>query len=225
MKTIILEIRASEGGEDAKLLVGDMMNIYNKTANNNKFNWRVLEERSGFVKIWISGKNPRKVFSNEVGNHRWQRVPPTENKGRVHTSSITVAILDDKQFEEVEITPDEYRIETTRGTGNGGQKRNKTESCVVITHLLTGIKVRRDSRSQSKNKEAALLELTERVNNFYRTGYDEVNVEERRDQIGNGKRGDKRRTYRVKDDLVKDHITNKSTSLKNILKGKIELLS
>ena len=96
---------------------------------------------------------------------------------------------------------------------------------MVITHLLTGIKVRRDSRSQSKNKEAALLELTERVNNFYRTGYDEVNVEERRDQIGNGKRGDKRRTYRVKDDLVKDHITNKSTSLKNILKGKIELLS
>ena len=121
--------------------------------------------------------------------------------------------------------PDEYSLETTRGTGNGGQHKNTTDSCVVVTHLATGIKVVRDGRSQHKNKEDALKELKRRVNEFYRTGHVEDVVEERRDQIGNGDRGDKRRTYRVKDALVIDHVTNKSASLKDILRGKIELLS
>ena len=160
-----------------------------------------------------------------MGNHRWQRVPPTERKGRVHTSSITVAILEENEYKEVELHPSEYRIETTKSTGAGGQKKNKTESCVVMTHNATGIKVMRDARQQSKNKENALAELTTRVNNFYRTGHDNVIIEERRDQIGEGSRSDKRRTYRVKDDAVIDHVTGKNASLKDILKGKIELLA
>lgn len=107
----------------------------------------------------------------------------------------------------------------------GGQHKNTTDSCVVVTHNATGIKVVRDGRNQHKNKEDALKEIKRRVNEFYRTGHVEDVVEERRDQIGNGDRGDKRRTYRVKDGMVSDHITNKTASLKDILRGKIELLA
>jgi peptide chain release factor 1 len=117
------------------------------------------------------------------------------------------------------------RIETTRGSGAGGQHKNVTDSCVIITHFATGIKVVRDGRKQHQNKEDALQELKKRVNEYYRTGHVSEAVEERRDQIGNGDRGDKRRTYRVKDAIVIDHVTNKSASLKDILRGKIELLA
>lgn len=160
-----------------------------------------------------------------MGNHRWQRIPPTERRGRVHTSSITVALLEANDYKEVEIHPSEYRLETTRGSGNGGQHKNTTDSCVVVTHEATGIKVVRDGRNQHANKEDALKELKRRVNEFYRTGHVSEEVEERREQIGKGDRSDKRRTYRVKDGLVTDHITNKTASYKDILKGKIELLA
>jgi peptide chain release factor 1 len=133
--------------------------------------------------------------------------------------------MEENDYHEVELHPNEYRLETTRGTGNGGQHKNTTDSCVVVTHNATGLKVVRDGRNQHKNKEDALKELKKRVNAFYRTGHLEESVEERRDQIGKGDRGDKRRTYRVKDSLVVDHITNKTASLKDILRGKIDLLS
>lgn len=133
--------------------------------------------------------------------------------------------MEENDYHEVELHPNEYRLETTRGTGNGGQHKNTTDSCVVVTHNATGLKVVRDGRNQHKNKEDALKELKKRVNDFYRTGHLEESVEERRDQIGKGDRGDKRRTYRVKDSLVVDHITNKTASLKDILRGKIDLLS
>lgn len=172
----------------------------------------------------FSGSGVKKIFNNEVGNHRWQRIPPTEKKGRIQTSSITVAILDKPQYKDVEIRHDEVRIEFTRGTGSGGQHKNTTDSCVIMTHNATGIRVVRDGRDQHKNKEAAFKEITLRVNTFYKTGHDQEEVKERRNQIGVGNRGDKRRTYRVKDDIVVDHITNKTAKLKDILRGKIQLL-
>lgn len=119
----------------------------------------------------------------------------------------------------------ELQIETTRGTGNGGQHRNTTDSCVVITHIPTGIKVVRDGRNQHRNKEDALAEIKKRVNTFYRTGYEEEVVEKRNGQIGSGERSDKKRTYRDKDDRVIDHETGKSASLKQFMKGKLELLT
>ena len=173
----------------------------------------------------FSGSKAKAIFNGEQGSHRWQRIPPTERRGRVHTSSITVAILEVNDFKEVELHPDEYSLETTRGTGNGGQHKNTTDSCVVVVHRATGIKVVRDGRNQHANKDDALKELTKRVNEFYRTGHMSDEVEERRDQIGKGERSDKRRTYRVKDGLVIDHITNKTASFKEISKGKIELLA
>lgn len=116
-------------------------------------------------------------------------------------------------------------METTRGTGNGGQHKNTTDSCVVVTHVATGLKVVRDGRNQHKNKEDALKELKIRVNDFYRTRHLSDEVGERREQIGKGDRSDKRRTYRVKDSVVVDHITNKTANLKDVLRGKIELLA
>lgn len=121
--------------------------------------------------------------------------------------------------------PDEIKIETTRGSGAGGQHKNTTDSCVIALHLSTGIKVVRDGRNQHANKEDALKELKRRVNEFYRTGHVSEEVEERREQIGKGERSDKRRTYRVKDGLVIDHITGKTASYKDIQKGRIELLA
>ena len=94
MEQINLEIRASEGGEDSKLLVVDMSNIYIKVAKTRSFNWKITEARDGFINIWLSGKGVKSVFQNEIGSHRWQRIPPTERKGRVHTSTITVALIE-----------------------------------------------------------------------------------------------------------------------------------
>lgn len=132
--------------------------------------------------------------------------------------------MEQNDYKEVDIRPDEIRIETTRGSGAGGQHKNVTDSCVIVTHYSTGIKVVRDGRSQHQNKDDALKEIKTRVNEFYRTGHITDSVEERRKQIGNGARGDKRRTYRVKDNLVIDHVTNKTISLKDMMKGKLELL-
>jgi len=132
--------------------------------------------------------------------------------------------MDNDDYKVVQLQPYEYRIETTRGSGPGGQHRNTTDSTVVITHISTGIKVVTNGRCQHKNKEVGLIELNKRVNDFYRTGHDVNNAEERRDQIGKGLRSEKRRTYRVKDGIVIDHITGKKASLKNILRGNLELL-
>jgi len=134
-------------------------------------------------------------------------------------------MLEVNDYKEVEIHPSEVSIETTRGTGAGGQHKNTTDSCVIATHMATGIRVVRDGRNQHANKEDALKELKKRVNEFYRTGHITEEIEERREQIGKGDRSDKRRTYRVKDGIVIDHITGKSAAYKEICKGKIELLA
>ncbi len=120
---------------------------------------------------------------------------------------------------------DEFRIETTRGTGNGGQHKNTTDSCVVITHIPTGIKVVRDGRSQHRNKDEALTEIKERLSQLYLEEHFQKVSKERKGQIGNGNRGsEKKRTYNQKMDLVIDHETDKTTSLKQFMKGKLELL-
>lgn len=143
----------------------------------------------------------------------------------MHTSTITVALLDSQEYREIKIDMDELRIETTRGSGNGGQHKNTTDSCVVITHIPTGIKVVRDGRSQHKNKDEALSEIKERLNEFYLENHMNKVSKERKGQIGTGNRGsEKKRTYNQKMDLVIDHESDKSTSLKQFMKGKLELL-
>lgn len=172
----------------------------------------------------FSGAGVKKKFQNEVGTHKWQRVSPTEKRGRVHTSSITVALLDKPQYKDIEVRPDEVRIERTSGSGAGGQNKNRRSTCIVMTHYSTGIKVVRDGRKQGKNLEDAYKEMNKRVNEYYRTGHIEQESSQRKEQVGVGNRSDKRRTYRVKDGLAIDHITGKEAKLKSILRGKIELL-
>ena len=208
-------------------------------AKSSSENWLIFTEKQPKLKIFLSqqqkrekdifhcvfsGVGVKKYFSQETGGHRIQRVPPTESKGRVHTSSVTVAVMEPGQQEKIQLKESEIRIETTRGMGNGGQHKNTTDSCVIITHFPTGIKVRRDGRDQHKNKEDALSELTKRVQGLYDSKKNKKESEERRVQIGTGFRGDKIRTYIYKSDLVCDHITGKKTSLKQIFKGNLKLL-
>lgn len=172
----------------------------------------------------FSGKDVESFFSKEIGSHRWQRIPPTERKGRVHTSCITVALIPEEEF-NFKLNRDEVNRKYTRSSGKGGQHRNKVETCVVLTHEKTGITVRiGNNRERHRNEEIAWEEMENRIRDIY---FNKVNNEEkevRSLQIGNGTRSDKRRTYRVKDDLVIDHITNTKCKLKDILRGNIHLL-
>jgi peptide chain release factor 1 len=133
--------------------------------------------------------------------------------------------MDYNNYSEIEIPKNQIKIETTRGSGNGGQHKNTTDSCVIMTHIPTGIKVVRDGRSQLSNRDEAYKELKRRANEFYKTGFINSEVENRKNQIGTGDRSIKKRTYRLKDDIVIDHETNQTCSFKEFSKGKIELLS
>lgn len=133
--------------------------------------------------------------------------------------------MDNNNYNHVDIPKDQIKIETTRGSGNGGQHKNTTDSCVIMTHIPTGIKVVRDGRSQISNRDEAYKEIKRRVNEYYRTGYLNKESEYRKDQIGSGDRSFKKRTYRVKDDIVIDHETGKTCSFKDFNRGKIEILS
>ena len=173
----------------------------------------------------FSGIGVKSYFSHEAGGHRFHRVPPTESKGRVHTSLVTVAVMNSGQQTKIQLKESDIDVKTTNGTGAGGQKRNRTYSCVVLKHIPTGLTVRCDEdRSQLKNKEIALKELTKRVQDLYNSKENKKEVEKRNGQIGTGFRSDKIRTYTYKTDVAIDHLTGKKASLKMVLKGNLRLL-
>lgn len=167
--------------------------------------------------LGVTGKRASKIFANEAGGHRWQRIPPTEKKGRVHTSTVTVAVLEEEDTPDFQLG--EVKIETVRGTGPGGQHRNTSDTCVVATHVETGITARSDTRSQDQNKRAALAVLRARVAAHFDMTRTQDRSRLRREQVGSGQRGDKRRTIRVRDGRVHDHITGKKWSLKRYMEG------
>lgn len=180
----------------------------------------LLEERPGFVSLMFQGTGARKIFANEGGGHRWQRIPPNEKKGRVQTSTVTVAVLDPDLVEQLSpLRFDELTIQTIRGSGPGGQHRNKTESCVVVTHVPTGTTVKIDGRSQSQNKHAALRLIASRIHSHKEELLQQERVQQRREQVGSGMRGDKVRTYRTQDDQVTDHRTGQRWRLRDWMKG------
>ena len=182
------------------------------------FDFEIIDERSGFVSILVDGKGAKQLFANEPGGHRWQRVPPTEKRGRVHTSTVTVAVLDEESHDySVDLNDIEYIL--TRGSGPGGQHRNKVESCVIAIHKPTGLSVKIDARNQHRNKKLATSILIERISERQSHNASIKRGIARAQQVGSGMRGDKRRTYRSQDDSVVDHITGKRWKLSKWLKG------
>lgn len=166
----------------------------------------------------VEGKNAYETFKNESGGHRWQRIPPTEKRGRVHTSTVTVAIIRPTEFSS-SFNESDVEIQRTRGSGPGGQHRNKTESCVVVTHRPTGLTAKADMRSQFRSKEVALRILQERIRELEVTSELSKQSKNRKQQVGSGMRGDKIRTYRSQDDKVTDHRTGQRWNLNKWMKG------
>ena len=162
-------------------------------------------------------------LDNEPGGHRIQRVPPTERKGRVHTSTVTVAVIDPTKPTTV-IRDQDLRIEWYSGTGAGGQYRNKHQNSCRITHIPTGITAKAECRSRTNSLEQARSALAKTVDQKMQMQYNNTLSENRRQQVGSGQRGDKIRTYRFQDDVVQDHITGQKSSVKRVLNGNFDLL-
>lgn len=186
--------------------------------SGGSFEVQVLEETPGFASLLVKGDSARE-FLQENGGHRFQRIPPTERKGRVHTSTITVACYELKHS-SVPLNPSDVEIQTTRGSGPGGQHKNKVESCVTAIHIPTGLSVRIDGRSQFANRKVALelleLKIQEKESD---TAHEKLN-KQRKESIGSGQRGDKIRTYRFQDNLILDHRTGQKLNLDSWMKGK-----
>jgi peptide chain release factor 1 len=170
--------------------------------------------------LQISGKKAEEVFKNEQGGHRWQRVPPTERKGRVHTSTITVSVLKEPEKLSFKIDEKDLQITKCRGSGAGGQHRNTTDSAVQIKHIPTGIMVRCESeRSQHQNKDTAIKILRSRLMTLEENLQKSKISSDKKQQVGSGMRGDKRRTIRQQDGQVNDHLTGMSWRYEDYVKG------
>jgi peptide chain release factor 1 len=164
-------------------------------------------------------------LDNEPGGHRIQRVPPTERKGRVHTSTVTVAVIDRMaEIGSVSIPQSDLKVEWYSGTGAGGQHRNKHQNSARITHIPSAIVVTAQCRSRQNSLEQALAEIQQRVDNLSKQSYNNFIASDRKAQVGSGMRGDKIRTYRFQDDRVQDHITGLSAKCSSVLKGNFDLL-
>lgn len=218
--SIIVEIRAAEGGADAKDLVSWYFGIYSRYAARRGLDVVLLDNRAGQLVFRVEGRDAEKAFENESGGHRVQRVPPTEKRGRVQTSTVTVAVLPVPKQVDIKLPEKDLRWTTCRGSGAGGQHRNVTDSAVQLKHLPTGIMVRIESeRSQTQNKERAREVLYARLLEHERARRGSAREATRREQVGSGMRGDKRRTIRVKDGTVKDHVTGRSWDFKKYQRG------
>jgi peptide chain release factor 1 len=184
------------------------------------FDLELVDERPGIAILQVTGKNASKLFANESGGHRWQRVPPNEKKGRVHTSTVTVAVLRVPTDRDMTIADKDLRWTFCRSGGSGGQHVNKTESAVQLLHIPTGLMVRCESeRSQTQNKVTAKMLMLARLAEAQDAEVSKATAASRKAQVGVGARGDKRRTIRTQDGIVTDHLLDQKWPLKSYLRG------
>lgn len=211
-KNVIIEIRAGAGGDEAGLFGAELVRMYERFAERCR--WKVKEidvnaNDLGGIKeavFMITGHGAYSRLKYESGVHRVQRVPETESQGRIHTSTVTVAVLPEAEDVEVEILEKDLKIDAYRAGGAGGQYVNKTESAIRITHLPTGIVVTcQDEKSQGKNKESAMKVLKSRVYDYYRTKQEKEYASSRKMLVGTGDRSERIRTYNFPQGRVTDH--------------------
>jgi peptide chain release factor 1 len=228
-RSAILEIRAGTGGDEAALFAGDLFRMYERYAAAR--GWKVelvsaSEGDAGGYKEVIATISGRGVFAHlkfESGVHRVQRVPATEAQGRIHTSAATVAVLPEAEEVDIDIRPEDIRIDTMRASGAGGQHVNTTDSAVRITHLPTGIMVVSAEKSQHQNRARAMQILRARLYDLERTRLADERSESRRLQVGSGDRSERIRTYNFPQGRVTDHRINLTLyKLDRVMEGELD---
>ena len=231
-KDCIMEIRAGTGGDEASLFAADLLRMYTKYIERKGLKYEILSshpsEIGGFKEIivLISGENAYRVFRFEKGVHRVQRIPITETSGRIHTSTVTVAVLPEVEETQFEINPNDLKIDTFRASGHGGQHVNKVSSAVRITHLPSGTMVTcQDERSQYKNRVKAMKILRARLAAVEQEKQQRVIDKQRRQQVGTGERSEKIRTYNFPQSRVTDHRIGLSLyNLDTIMEGDLDTI-
>ncbi len=230
-RNTIIEIRAGAGGQEAAIFAGDLMRMYQRYAENQGWQIELIDaspsESGGYKEVIfaLQGEGAYRLLQFEAGTHRVQRIPVTEASGRIHTSTVTVAVLPEAEdIDEIEIKPDDLRVDVYRASGAGGQHVNKTDSAVRITHIPTGIvAASQEERSQHKNRAKAMRVLRSRLLAIQKEESNREIGEERRLQIGSGERSERIRTYNFPQNRLTDHRINYTAyNLTNVMEGDIE---
>jgi len=229
-KNVIVEIRAGAGGDEAGLFAGDLFRMYSRYAERHGWKVEVMSSSDqgigGFKEVifMIKGKGAYSKLKYESGVHRVQRVPVTESSGRIHTSTATVAVLPEAEDIDIEINPNDIRVDVFRSSGHGGQSVNTTDSAVRITHIPTGMVVScQDEKSQLKNKEKALKILKSRLYDKMLSEQQDEIAQARRSQVGTGDRSERIRTYNFPQGRITDHRINKTIyRLEDFLDGDLD---